>query len=262
MLPLSLLWNGQYERNDVFFNIEILKRNFEQLFKKSKYNTDASHLTNIGKWDCQWGDWRLLSCLSWFKIQDTLLLLYTYNEISFVTIRSAARKTLKKTKTNWLEARGYFSLDNIFIFCVYGRTGFVWLSLIFLSLSSKTSIHVRQHHYDGAVPLLSTRPATVSFKGSQHFQVEFPNASVSLKMRMSPLICFFISAHSFNRIDNGTFFTWKNWQRNMTALHTPDILSVRFMRSSPGTGLVNRCALSRVNMWIFFLLNVFLSKLG
>ncbi len=41
------------------FNIPT--RNF--YLEQSKFNIDASHLTYIGQWDCQWGDWRLPSCL-------------------------------------------------------------------------------------------------------------------------------------------------------------------------------------------------------
>ncbi len=43
--------------------IEVPTGNFQLIMRQSKFNTDASHLTYISKWDLWRGDCRLLSCL-------------------------------------------------------------------------------------------------------------------------------------------------------------------------------------------------------
>ncbi len=130
--------------------------------KQFKSNTDASHLTYICKWDHWWGDWRLLFCLlQWLcpvrsvsgndtkhftarRLEETICFSRAWS------IRSSLFHYL------WLEAGGYF-LSMMSIFCVYGWTGIVQVSGVFLSFSFQTNAHTWQD-------LTRSRPATINTK--------------------------------------------------------------------------------------------------
>ncbi len=100
----------------------VLTRNFWLAMSQSKFNSDVSHFTYINKWDHWRGDWRLLSCLlrcfcGFAQLTETLQnnLQRTERKRQFV-VYEHDRLTVLFLYYPWLEAGGYFSVDNLNIF--------------------------------------------------------------------------------------------------------------------------------------------------
>ncbi len=111
------------------YSLKVPPRDFSLVMKQSNYskyfNTDASHPTHICKWDHQWGDCGLLSCLfqclcSVRSVSRNATKCFTAHrpEETICCLRAwSIRCSLFYYP--WLEAGGYVSLDNFNSLCFW-----------------------------------------------------------------------------------------------------------------------------------------------
>ncbi len=71
-------WLLNVDTSGLHIYFKVPTRNFSLVMKQSKFNTDASNLTYICKYDHRWGDWRLLSCLLGYLCQISSVQLFFY----------------------------------------------------------------------------------------------------------------------------------------------------------------------------------------
>ncbi len=137
--------------------------------KQSKFNTDATHLIYIGKWDHLRGDWRLLFCpLQCFSqvrlVSRNAMKCFTAHrpEETICCFLRAWSIHCLLSYCLWLEAGGYFSLDNFNILWPNWYCANKW--------SVKTNAWTRQDLYNSKQHRFGP---TRNERASEQFQVNF-----------------------------------------------------------------------------------------
>ncbi len=146
----------------LYAGFKVPTRNFQLIIKQSKYITVASHLT-----------YRQINPLA-RRLEITILSLQCYEtlysthrpEETFVVYKHYQSTVLFLSIYGWKQED--FFPRKMSIFCIYGWTGIVQISGLFLSFSYKNKYsHEAKSLWQYAVPLLSTQEflGALSFAG-------------------------------------------------------------------------------------------------